>query len=287
MSTQLSIFSILICLLIATGIIFSASKGSIFVGGYSLFALCGVIGFLLHWIIFIPSYIYQTEHYFDLTGSISYIAVLAFAILNKPDTDPRSILLIGLVGIWALRLGTFLFLRVKEKGEDSRFNIMKTKFWWFLATWTIGGLWVFITSCAALAALTATKEISMDFLGFLGLFLWIVGFSIEVIADSQKTAFNKKSENENKFINEGLWRFSRHPNYFGEILLWSGIAMIALPVLEGWQLITLISPVFVYVLLTKISGIPMLENKAFKRWGKDPEYIKYLESTPKLFLKIR
>ncbi len=287
MSTQLSIFSILICLLIATGIIFSASKGSIFVGGYSLFALCGVIGFLLHWIIFIPSYIYQTEYYFDLTGSISYIAVLAFAILNKPDTDPRSILLIGLVGIWALRLGTFLFLRVKEKGEDSRFNIMKTKFWWFLATWTIGGLWVFITSCAALAALTATKEISMDFLDFLGLFLWIVGFSIEVIADSQKTAFNKKSENENKFINEGLWRFSRHPNYFGEILLWSGIAMIALPVLEGWQLITLISPVFVYVLLTKISGIPMLENKAFKRWGKDPEYIKYLESTPKLFLKIR
>ena len=287
MSTQLSVSSILICLLIATGIIFAASKGSILINGYSLFALCGVIGFLLHWIIFIPSYVYQTEHYFDLTGSISYIAFLAFAILNKPNNDPRSILLIILVGIWAFRLGTFLFLRVKEKGEDSRFNIMKTKFWWFLATWTMGGLWVLITSCAALAALTATKEVNLGFLGFLGFFLWVIGFSIEVIADSQKTAFNKKRENENKFINEGLWKLSRHPNYFGEILLWIGVAMIAFPVLEGWLLVTLISPIFVYVLLTKISGIPMLENKALKRWGEDPEYKKYLESTPKLFLQIR
>ncbi len=287
MSTQLSISSILICLLVATGIIFAASEGSIMINGYSLFALCGVIGFLLHWIIFIPSYVYQTEHYFDLTGSISYIAVLVFAILNKPDIDLRSMLLIVLVGIWAFRLGTFLFLRVKEKGKDSRFNVMKTKFWWFLATWTIGGLWVFITSCAALAALASTKLVALGPFGYLGFLLWFIGFSIEVIADSQKTTFNRKRENEHKFINEGLWQLSRHPNYFGEILLWIGIAMIAFPVLEGWQLVTLISPIFVYVLLIKISGVPMLENKALKRWGEDPEYKKYLESTPKLFLKIK
>ena len=173
MSTQLSISSILICLLVATGIIYAASEGSIMINGYSLFALCGVIGFLLHWIIFIPSYVYQTEHYFDLTGSISYIAVLVFAILNKPDIDLRSMLLIVLVGIWAFRLGTFLFLRVKEKGKDSRFNVMKTKFWWFLATWTIGGLWVFITSCAALAALASTKLVALGLFGYLGFLLWL------------------------------------------------------------------------------------------------------------------
>jgi steroid 5-alpha reductase family enzyme len=109
-----------------------------------------------------------------------------------------------------------------------------------------------------------------------------VGFSIEVIADRQKTAFRKNPENAEKFISSGLWSVSRHPNYFGEIILWIGIAVIALPVLAGWQWVTLVSPIFVSFLLLKVSGVPMLENNAESRWGNDPAFRKYKENTPTL-----
>ena len=91
--------------------------------------------------------------------------------------------------------------------------------------------------------------------------------------------------NKDKFINTGLWAWSRHPNYFGEIVLWIGVAVIALPVMKGWQFLTLISPVFVYLLLTKISGIPLLENKSDEKWGGQEDYEKYKADTPVLMLK--
>ncbi|MBC8187024.1 MAG: DUF1295 domain-containing protein, partial [Proteobacteria bacterium] len=117
----------------------------------------------------------------------------------------------------------------------------------------------------------------------LGGFLWVAGFAIEVAADQQKRRFRADPSNRERFIRSGLWAWSRHPNYFGEIILWIGIALIALPVLSGWQLATLISPVFVYVLLTRISGIPLLETRAKKKWGKDPDFAAYMRSTPVLF----
>jgi steroid 5-alpha reductase family enzyme len=159
---------------------------------------------------------------------------------------------------------------------------MKTKFWWFLFTWTIGGLWVFITVAAALAAITSAKLVPLGWFALIGVSLWFKGFIIEVVADNQKSRFKLKEEKQHKFINQGLWSWSRHPNYFGEITLWLGIAIIAFPVLEGWQLVTLISPVFVYILLTKISGIAILEARADKKWGEDPEYQLYKETTPAL-----
>jgi steroid 5-alpha reductase family enzyme len=110
-----------------------------------------------------------------------------------------------------------------------------------------------------------------------------VGFAIEVAADQQKRRFRADSSNRDGFIQSGLWAWSRHPNYFGEIALWIGIALIALPVLSGWQLATLISPVFVYLLLTRISGVPLLEARANKKWGEDPNFVAYMRSTPALF----
>jgi steroid 5-alpha reductase family enzyme len=159
---------------------------------------------------------------------------------------------------------------------------MKTKFWWFLFTWTIGGLWVFITMAAGLAAMTSAKVVPLGWFALIGIFLWLEGFLVEVVADHQKNRFRSKKENQGRFINEGLWSFSRHPNYYGEITLWLGIAFIAFPVLQGWQLLTLISPIFVYILLTRISGVTMLERRADKKWGDDPEYQRYKETTSSL-----
>ncbi len=276
-----TILSILIGLLIAL----AGSDGSETYNGMSLFIICASVSFVLHWIIFIPSFAFQTEHYFDLTGSISYLSAVALAFYLNPSVDPRDLLIGLLIVVWAVRLGSFLFMRVKQDGKDDRFTIMKTQFHWFLMTWTLGGLWVFLTMAAGLAAITSDTTQPFGLMAYLGLALWIFGFSIEVIADRQKRVFKKNQQKDKEFITSGLWAWSRHPNYFGEITLWIGLTLIALPVLSGWQLVTLISPVFVYILLTKISGIPLLENRGMKKWGSDPEYIDYVNRTPALMLK--
>ena len=180
MSNTASILSILACLALGTIMALAGSPGSITFNGLPSFALAASIGFILHWLIFIPSYIYQTEHYFDLIGSISYISIVLFTFLALNNLDVRSILIGLLIMVWAVRLGSFLFIRVKRDGKDNRFTVMKTKFWWFLFTWTIGGLWVFITMAAGLAAMTSAKVVPLGWFALIGIFLWLEGFLIEV-----------------------------------------------------------------------------------------------------------
>jgi len=284
MTESKSLIGIIISLIIAAFILFSGSQGSLSFEGLPLFAVCGVIGFVLHWTIFIPSYAFQTEHYFDLIGSLSYIATVITAILLNPSLDIRDWIICSMIMLWAVRLGSFLFWRVKTVGQDKRFTVMKTKFTWFLLTWTLGGLWVLVTMAAGLAALTSNTTIELDFLGYIGIALWVFGFTIEIIADNQKSKFKNDPNNQGRFITSGLWSWSQHPNYFGEITLWFGLALLAFPVLSGWQLITLVSPVFVYFLLTKVSGIPILDRMAIEKWGLDSEYIAYAKETSKLIL---
>ena len=285
MSKKITIPSIIASLIIGFLIALAGSQGSVEFNGWPLFAVCASVSYLLHWLIFIPSYSFQTEHYFDLTGSISYLMAISLCFMLNPSSDPRDLIIGSLIAIWAIRLGTFLFTRVKKDGKDKRFTVMKTQFIWYLMTWTIGGLWVFITMAAGLAAITSNETIALSWPALIGVCLWLLGFTIEVIADKQKRDFKKNPTKENEFITTGLWAWSRHPNYFGEIVLWIGIALIALPALSGWQLATLISPIFVYILLTKISGVPLLENRALKKWGSDLDYTSYLERTPKIMLK--
>ena len=198
------------------------------------------------------------------------------------NRDPRALLLALLVSVWALRLGTFLFRRIRADGKDRRFDAVKTSFSRFLLAWTLQGMWISFTAGAALAAITSTRSVPMETLGWIGLFVWIVGFGIEVVSDQQKSQFRANPVNEGRFISTGLWAWSRHPNYFGEIVLWTGVAMIAAPALQGWQYATLISPVFVTILLTMGSGIPLLEERADETWGGQPEYEAYKASTPVL-----
>lgn len=285
MTKAKSILGILISLAIGALILLAGSQGSTQVNGLPLFFICGAIGFVMHWIIFLPSFAFQTEHYFDLTGSLSYISTVLAAIYLSPNLDTRDMIICAMIAIWAARLGSFLFWRIKKDGQDKRFVVMKTQFFWFLMTWTLGGLWVLVTMAAGLAAMTSDASIPLGPMAYLGIALWVAGMLIEVVADSQKTQFRKVPENRDRFITTGLWAWSRHPNYFGEITLWLGLALVALPVLSGWQLATMISPIFVYVLLTKISGIPLLERMAKKKWGSEPEFISYTESTPALILR--
>lgn len=271
-------------LLIACLIGWAGSQHSIEFAGLPLFLVCGLIAFLVQWTFFVPAFIYQTEHYYDLTGSLTYISLSVLVLLATGFSEPRTLLVGVLVIIWAGRLGSFLFGRVKKDGEDRRFRSIKPDFLQFLMTWTLQGLWVYITYAAGLAAMSSNDPLPLDVFAAVGTLLWISGFAIEVIADRQKSAFRAAPGNRDKFITSGLWAWSRHPNYFGEIVLWFGITVIALPVLQGWQYATLISPIFVIVLLTKISGVRMLEARAKKKWGEEPEYQDYVSRTPSLVM---
>ncbi len=285
MTNKNSVLTIFISLFIAVLIILAGSSGGVNASGIRLFAMCGLIAFAIQWICFIPSWFLHTERFFDLVGSATYVTVTLVALVATPELDTRSIFLGLMICLWALRLGTFLFARVQAVGHDARFDLMKHKFAWFLMTWTIQGLWVLLTSSAALAAITAGERNSFGWIGVIGVILWFTGFVLEIVADEQKRRFKLNPSKQNSFITEGLWGWSQHPNYFGEIVLWAGVSLVALPGLSSWQYFTLVSPIFVFALLTRISGIPMLDSAARKRWGDDPDFQKYKDSTPVLFLK--
>jgi steroid 5-alpha reductase family enzyme len=267
---------------IAGTIVWAGSQHGIQVEGIPVLALCGIFAFAVNWLVFLPAYAFQTERYFDLTGSITYASLVVLALALQGEPDPRALLLGGLVIAWALRLGSFLFTRILRDGSDGRFDVLKPSFPRFFMTWTLQGLWVLLTASCALAAMTSSRALPLGGFAVVGALVWAAGFAIEALADQQKRRFRSDPANKGRFIRAGVWAWSRHPNYFGEIALWMGVAIIALPVLSGWQYATLISPVFVYVLLTRISGIPLLEARAKKNWGDDPEFQAYLERTPLL-----
>lgn len=283
--TGRSLIAIFIVILIAIGLAAAGSDGGVRVTGLPLFALCVALAFIIQWLAFIPAFLRQTEKFYDLTGSITYISVMIIAVLAGPAADARAWLLLALVVIWAARLGFFLFRRVQAAGSDGRFDELKTSFARFLLAWTLQGLWVSFTLAAALAAITSAQKPGLGAWALVGLIVWLVGFGIEVIADRQKSQFRANPQNQGRFIDSGLWAWSRHPNYFGEIVLWIGVAMIALPALSGWQWLTLISPIFVVVLITRISGVPLLEQRADEKWGGQIDYEAYKARTSVLVLR--
>lgn len=282
MTNRKAILATILSLCVSLGVAVALGHGSIRAWGIPVVMLCWAIAFAIQWVVFIPSFYYKTEHYFDLTGSLTYLLVIAVALYSTEGLTSRDLLIAGVICVWALRLGSFLFMRIKKQGRDVRFDRIKQNFWRFLLTWTLQGLWVFLTLAMALAAITSEVKPQLDALVWLGLAIWIFGFALEVAADRQKTVFRRDQRNAGRFITSGLWSWSRHPNYFGEMILWSGVAIMALPVLSGWQWVALISPVFVIFLLTKVSGIDMLEAQGQLRWGDDPDYRAYLARTSKL-----
>ena len=243
---------------------------------------------------FIPSFIFRTEKYYDITGTITYMVIFSityFMTTSIHQGSPiylRSSIILLFIIIWALRLGLFLLIRVFDVGEDRRFKNVKTSFSKFLVYFTVSGLWVFLTTCNALTLILNNSPLKNDLFFIIGICLWIIGFLFESIADEQKRQFRKTSKNQGHFISSGLWKISRHPNYLGEIMQWTSIAIVSLPVLIGWQYLTLISPLFVSILLIRISGVNLLEKRSDAKWGSSNLYQEYKNSTPILvpFIKI-
>jgi steroid 5-alpha reductase family enzyme len=281
-SNAQSIIAIAIAIVIGVLISWAGSDGGDRVNALPVFALCGALAFIVNWLAFIPAALVQTERYYDLVGGITYISITLFAAALSSDLDLRATLVAAMVLFWSLRLATFLFRRISRDGKDSRFDDIKTRPLRFFMAWTIQGLWVLLTAAAAFAVITGGVREPLGVVGVIGIAVWLIGIAIEIVADRQKSNFRRNPDNAGRFIDVGLWAWSRHPNYFGEIVLWTGMAIVAVPVLQGWQWVTLISPVFVAFLLTRVSGIPMLETKADERWGGKIAYEKYKKNTPVL-----
>ncbi|MFN2304590.1 MAG: DUF1295 domain-containing protein [Anaerolineales bacterium] len=281
-----SIIGTILAVLVAAGLAWAGSQNSAEILGLPIFMIVVAGTFLIQWVAFIIAYLLKTEKFYDIIGSLTYIAMTTLAVLTIPEINDRAVLLLVLVIVWATRLGTFLFNRVMQTGKDDRFDKIKVSFTRFLLTWTLQGLWVTFTSAAAWAAITSTHQQSLGWLAIIGLLIWVFGFFFELVADVQKSQFKANPENKGKFIQNGLWSWSRHPNYFGEIVIWIGVAIIALPVLKAWALLMLISPLWVIIQLTLISGLPQLENKADQRWGGQEDYERYKKNTPVLIPRL-
>lgn len=284
-STAQAVTATLIAVAAGALVAWAGSDTGTRVGSVPVFALCAALAYAINWIAFVPSAIAATERFYDLVGGITYLSTTAAAVWLADDLDWRASLVAAMVIFWSLRLATFLFKRISKDGGDSRFDDIKHSLPRFFMAWTLQGLWVVLTAAAAIAVITSEQRVPLGAIGILGLLVWAAGMTIEIVADRQKSAFKSDPGNKGKFIDVGLWAWSRHPNYFGEIVLWTGMAIVALPVLQGWQWVTLISPVFVAFLLIKVSGVPMLEDKADERWGGQEDYEAYKRRTPVLVPK--
>eukprot|EP00658_Telonema_sp_P-2_P015422 TRINITY_DN1592_c0_g1_i1.p1 TRINITY_DN1592_c0_g1~~TRINITY_DN1592_c0_g1_i1.p1 ORF type:complete len:321 (+),score=67.78 TRINITY_DN1592_c0_g1_i1:119-1081(+) len=266
------------CLLIAQSIAYLASNFEFL----SQVAWLGLFSFLYQWIIFIPSAYLRTAAYFDVAGSSGYFVLALYSLFRPGYFYTRQIIVTLCVLVWAARLGWLLYQRVQRAGGDSRFDEIKQHNARFFNMWSIQALWVFLVSLPVYCLNSNNADPTLGPQDMVGLGLWLVGFSIEVVADLQKTVHNTDPATQGSFIQTGLWNHSRHPNYFGEIVLWCGLLITSASTFDWPQYISICSPLFVTYLLLEVSGIPLLEAKADSKWGHDEEYRAYKERTPKL-----
>ena len=267
------LFSIYLLSFLGTNVVITIQS----INSFTFLLLSSVI---IQIIFFIPSFFLKTEKLYDLIGSTTYIFVALIAYLSVDNKTTTDTILLFFVIIWGTRLGTYLFKRIQRDSEDVRFEKAKRNFFWFLQYWMGQALWVSITSCAAVIAILKPESNTLNIYGYIGIIFWIFGFTFEVIADLQKNNFKKSQNTTQNYISTGLWSKSRHPNYFGEITLWVGMYIISLSSFSGIEYLTIISPIFVYILLTRMSGINMLEKIADERYGHLDEYLEYKEKTP-------
>ena len=279
-----SVFVIVFLMVRAVG------NNSVILNGYSAVLYCAVVCIGIQWVAWIPASIGKTERFYDLTGGLTYLTVVGFSLWAGSQSEApslRELIVSLLVVIWSLRLSSFLYLRIHRTGKDGRFDQLKTSPIRFLVPWTLQGLWVFLTMIVVIVINSQAGSASaLGMWDGIGLSVWMLGFGIEARADHQKTVFNTEPNNQGKWIDSGLWSYSRHPNYLGEILLWTGIAFFGISCFTGLERVAWVSPIFIYLLLTKVSGIPILDQRALEKWGDDPEYQKYRENTPALIPRL-
>ena len=287
MSTSIKhAFSTLTVLIVIFVLTYILSLDSILINDFPIVYVFILTILFLNSLFFIHSYFFKTDIFFDLIGSISFISIGIISLIFIPDVDGNQILVFFLLIFWALRLGPFLFIRRLGTGVDERLSEYFESPLSLYFVWIMNSLWVFMTSISMMIIFSSKENYDFGLVQWFGLLIWILGFIIEVVSDSQKSKFNKK--NKGKFINIGLWKYIRHPNYLGEIIIWAGIFVISISYINSiFTSLSILSPIFVFVLLRFLTGVPQLEVRGEKKWGKQKEYINYIKETGIIFPKIK
>ena len=243
---------------------------------------------IVNMLFFSVAFTFKTDKVTDLSYSLSFVLLAPLLLLSAGKGYALQQLLLTLaIIIWGLRLGIYLFTRILITKTDDRFDDKRNNSANLIGFWVLQTLAVWLIMLPFSLFLTSRSVYALNIISYVGFLLFMMGLIIEAVSDHQKFNFKKKSENKGKWMNEGLWRYSRHPNYFGEILVWWGLFIVTVPYLGGLQFISLLGPVSITLLLLFVSGIPLLEKSAQKKYGSNPEYITYRDTTSVLVLMPR
>lgn len=232
-------------------------------------------------LMFIPAYLLRTDKLTDISYAVTFSVLGIIAIVLGGITIPALILLVAIL-LWASRLGIYLLIRIHKMGRDKRFDEMRKSFWRFGRFWILQGITVWIVLLPSMLFLTKSPK-ELSWYSCIGLVIWTFGLTIETLADIQKFRFINNLDNKGKWINSGIWKYSRHPNYFGEIILWLGLYIFVLGNLStGEAFVGVIGPLYIAFLILFVSGVPLLEKAAEKKWGENNEYQNYKKKTSML-----
>ncbi len=243
---------------------------------YLLTALLVSLG--INIVLFLFAYFFKTDKLTDAAYALSFMVLALFGFLGGEVTVSR-LLVTGMVVVWAIRLGGFLLYRIQKIGRDQRFDAWRHSFWLLGRFWVLQAITAWVVMLPVLFALSKSN-IELHMLAFIGFAIWLGGLSLESVADLQKFNFSQNTRNKDKWIAEGVWSWSRHPNYFGEMTVWVGTYITVFLSLSGVErVIGLASPLFIIGILLFATGIPILEKKADERWGSDKAYQDYKKRT--------
>lgn len=220
--------------------------------------------FLYMSLIFMLAWIKKDNSIVDIAWAIGFILVAILTFLLRTGFVTRHVLVTALIFIWGTRLATHIAIRNRGRGEDFRYAQWRKDWgkWFFIRSffqiYMLQGFLLLIIAYPVML-INHSKETGIVFLDTLGLIIWLIGFFFEAVGDYQLSKFKRKAENKGKIMTQGLWRYTRHPNYFGETAMWWGIFLIALSVKNGWTAV--VSPLLITFLLLRVSGVKMLEKK--------------------------
>lgn len=232
---------------------------------------------------FIIAAILKTDLFTDLSYGITFV-ILAIAIVAfNQSSSLMQWLLTGMIAFWGLRLAGYLFIRISSIKRDKRFDGIRENPLKFGAFWLFQGISIWIIMLPSLHFLGAKIEPTGLYISLFGFLIWAVGFVLETVADYQKFVF--KQQNKNMWISSGVWKYSRHPNYLGELFCWWGIFLFVVPYLSGWEYLTIIGPIWITILLLFITGVPTIEKRYDKKYKSNKKYQEYKCSTGLLFPK--
>lgn len=230
-------------------------------------------------LFFLLASTFKTDKFTDFTYGFTFITLVLFFLLKTQTFYLPQILLATMVVIWGIRLITYLLVRILKIKKDRRFNKIREKPLKFLQFWVFQGLAVWVILLPSIYLLNKTESMPLSLVMVLGIFVWALGLLTETVSDWQKFTFKNNPQNVGLWIQTGLWKYSRHPNYFGEILCWLGIFIFVLPTIQGISWLTIVNPIFITFILLFVSGIPLLEKSNDAKYSDNKNYWVYKKKT--------